>query len=103
MQANWNGLFLAEPRFRVAIIFSVTGVLLQVGLSLLAKPAFTALFNVLFFAALRISLSRANYVMHPPPSPIFSSGILSLELFFIGIICVTLAAAFFLTRWWLQK
>jgi hypothetical protein len=103
MQANWNGLFLAEPRFRVAVIFSVTGVLLQVGLSLLAKPAFTALFNVLFFAALRISLSRANYVMHPPPSPIFSSGILSLELFFIGIICVTLAAAFFLTRWWLQK
>ncbi len=25
MQANWNGLFLAEPRFRVAVIFSVTG------------------------------------------------------------------------------
>ena len=28
MQANWNGLFLAEPRFRIAMIFAVTGVLL---------------------------------------------------------------------------
>jgi len=103
MQANWNGLFLAEPRFRVAVIFSVTGVLLQIGLILLAKPAFTALFNVLFFMALRIGLSRADYVMHPPPSPIFSSGILSLQLFFVGIIFLTMTAAYFLTLWWIQK
>jgi len=103
MQANWNGLFLAEPRFRVAVIFSVTGVLLQIGLTLLAKPAFTALFNVLFFVALRIGLSRADYVMHPPPSPIFSSGVLSLQLFFVGIIFLTMTAAYFLTRWWMQK
>jgi len=100
MQANWNGLFLAEPRFRVAVIFSVTGVLLQIGLILLAKPAFTALFNVLYFIALRIGLSRADYVMHPPPSPIFSSGILSLQLFFVGIIFLTMTAAYFLTLWW---
>ena len=103
MQANWNGLFLSEPRFRLAVIFSVTGVLLQVGLALLAKPAFTALFNVLFFIALTIGLSRAGYVMHPPPSPIFSSGNLSLELFFIGIVILTVTAAYFLTRWWLRK
>jgi hypothetical protein len=103
MQANWNGLFLSEPRFRVAVIFSVAGVLLQVGLILLARPAFTALFNVLFFVALRIGLSRADYVMHPPPSPIFSSGVLALQLFFIGIIFLTMTAAYFLTRWWLQK
>ena len=103
MQANWNGLFLAEPRFRVAVIFSVTGVLLQIGLILLAKPAFTALFNVLYFIALRIGLSRADYVMHPPPSPIFSSGILSLQLFFVGIIFLTMTAAYFLTLWWIQK
>ena len=35
MQSNWNGLFLAEPRFRLAVIFAVTGVLLQVGLWLI--------------------------------------------------------------------
>jgi hypothetical protein len=103
MQANWNGLFLAEPRFRVAVIFSVTGVLLQIGLTLLARPVFTSLFNVLFFAALRIGLARAEYVMHPPPSPIFNSGILSLQLFFVGIIFLTISAAYFMTLWWLQK
>ena len=31
MESNWNGLFLSEPRFRLAVIFAVTGVLLQVG------------------------------------------------------------------------
>lgn len=103
MQANWNELFLAEPRFRVAVIFSVTGILIQVGLTLLARPVFTSLFNVLFFAALRIGLSRADNVMQPPLSPIFSSGILSLQLFFVGIIFLTMAAAYFMTRWWLQK
>ncbi len=103
MQANWNGLFLAEPRFRVAVVFSVTGVLLQIGLRLLSRPVFTSLFNVLFFAALRIGLARADYVMHPPPSPIFSLGILSLQLFFVGIIFLTMSAAYFMTLWWLQR
>ncbi len=103
MQTNWNGLFLTEPRFRVAVIFAATGVLLQMGLALLAKPAFTSLLNVLFFVALWISLSRSGYVMHPPPSPIFSSGSLTLQLFFILITLLTMSAAYFMTRWWLQK
>jgi hypothetical protein len=103
METNWNGLFLSEPRFRIAVIFAVTGVLLQIGLTLLARPVFTSLFNVLFAVALWIGLSRAAYVLHPPPSPIFSSGILSLQLFFIGIIFLTMADAYFMTRWWLQK
>lgn len=103
MQANWNGLFLAEPRFRLAVIFAVTGVLLQIGLTLLSRPVFTALFNVLFFAALEISLRQADYVMHPPPSPIFNSGLLSLELYFLGLLFLTSAAAYFLTRWWLRR
>ena len=103
MQANWNGLFLAEPRFRVAVIFSVTGVLLQVGLALLARPFFTSLLNVLFFAALGIGLSQAGYVMHPPPSPIFTSGNLSLEVFFVLVLLLNLSAAYFMTRVWLQR
>jgi hypothetical protein len=103
MQANWNGLFLAEPRFRVAVIFSVTGFLLQIGLALLSRPLFTSLLNVLFFVALRIGLAQADYVMHPPPSPIFSSGILSLQLYFVGIIFLTMASAYFMTRWWLSR
>ena len=84
------------------MIFAVTGLLLQVGLTLLGRPLFTSLANILFFIALRISLSMAAYVMHPPPSPIFSSGILSLQVYFIGLILLTLLAAYFMTRWWLQ-
>jgi hypothetical protein len=103
MQSNWNGLFLAEPRFRVAVIFSVTGVLLQLGLMLLARPVFTSFFNVLFLAGLRIALSRTAYVLHPPPSPTFSSGNLSLQVFFVIVVLLTMAAAWFMTRWWLQK
>jgi hypothetical protein len=103
MQTNWNGLFTSEPRFRVAVVFAVTGVLLQIGLTLLARPVFTSLFNVLFFAALQIGLSQADTVMHSPPSPIFNSGILSLQLFYVGITFLTMAAAYFMTRWWLQK
>jgi len=103
MQANWNGLFLAEPRFRVAVIFSITGILLQVSLALLARPVITSLFNLLFFTALAIALSQASFVMHPPPSPIFNSGNLSLEAFFIFVILLNLFAAYFMTRWWLQK
>jgi hypothetical protein len=103
MESNWNGLFLSEPRFRIAVIFAVTGVLLQVGMALVGRLPFTALANVLFFCALWITLRQAETVLHPPPSPIFSSGILSLQLFFIGVIFLTMTAAYFLTRWWLQK
>jgi len=103
MQANWNGLFLSEPRFRLAVIFAVAGVLLQIGLTLLARPAFTSLFSVLFFVALRIGLTQVGYVLHPPSSPIFGSGILSFQLFFIGIIFLTMVAAWFMTRWWLSR
>ncbi len=103
MQTNWNELFQADPGFRVAVIFSVTGILLQIGLTLLARPVFTSLFNVLFFVALRIGLSQANYVMHPPTSPILNSGNLSLQVFFLAVLSLNMSAAYFLTRWWLQK
>ena len=103
MQSNWNGLFLVEPRFRVAVVFSVVCILLQTGMSLISNRVFNSLLNILYVIALRIGLSRAVYVMHPPPSPIFKSGILSLQLFFAGVIFLTFCAAYFMTRWWLQK
>jgi hypothetical protein len=103
MQTNWNGLFLAEPRFRLAVIFAVTGILLQVGLALIARPVFTSLGNFLFIVALRIGLSQAESVMHPPPSPIFGSTSTAIQLYFIGLLFLTLAAAYYLTRWWLSR
>ena len=52
MQANWNGLFLAEPRFRLAVIFAVTGVLLQLGLWLMKTDWLTSLTNIIYIVVL---------------------------------------------------
>ncbi|MCS6992523.1 MAG: hypothetical protein N2117_06695 [Anaerolineales bacterium] len=102
MQTNWNGLFLAEPRFRLALTFAVVGVLLQAGLWLMNRPPYTAAANALFIITLRYVFSNATYIMHPPPSPIFSSGLWNVIAFFVALNGLTLLAAFFLTRWFLS-
>jgi len=102
MQANWNGLFLAEPRFRVALTFAVTGLLLQAGLWLLNKAVVTSIANFAFFLALRLVLSGAAYVMHPPPSPIFTSGSLAAIGSFVGLNLLAWAAGYWLTRIFLR-
>jgi hypothetical protein len=101
MQTNWNGLFLSEPRFRLALIFAVTGVLLQVGLWLINLDWVTSLANVIFIVGLRAVFAGADNVMHPPPSPIFNSGNLVIIGFFLALTVLSLLAAFFLTRWFL--
>jgi len=102
MQANWNGLFLAEPRFRLALIFAVSGLLLQIGLWLLNRPWLTSLANLIFVVALRVTFSAARYVMHPPPSPIFDSGNWAIIGFFAALDMLACLAAYFLTRWFLS-
>ena len=98
MQSNWNGLFLAEPRFRLAMIFAVTGVLLQAGLWLINKDWFTSLANVIFIVVLRLIFATADNVMHPPPSPIFNSGNYIIIGFFVAMIVLSLTASYFLAR-----
>jgi hypothetical protein len=103
MQSNWNGLFLAEPRFRLAAIFAVTGVLLQVGLWLINTDWITSAANVLFVIVLRVAFSTAENIMHPPPSPIFNSGNYAMIVFFLALIILSLVAAYFLTRVFLRR
>jgi hypothetical protein len=98
MQSNWNGLFLAEPRFRLAVIFAATGVLLQAGLWLINIDWITSVANLIFITVLRVIFSTAENIMHPPPSPIFSSGNVVIIGFFIALILLTLVAAYFLTK-----
>ncbi len=98
MESNWNGLFLSEPRFRLAVIFAVTGVLLQVGLWIINTNWITSTANILFIVVLRIVFSSASNIMHPPPSPIFNSGNYAIIAFFLALIALTLLAAYFLTR-----
>ena len=102
MQSNWNGLFLAEPRFRLAAIFAVTGVHLQVGLWLVNTDWITSAANLIFIIVLRLIFSTAENIMHPPPSPIFNSGNYVIIGFFLALIALTLLAAYFLTRIFLR-
>jgi hypothetical protein len=103
MEANWNGLFLAEPRFRLALTFAIVSTLMQIGLWLIGINWVTSLANLVFFIALRVVFSTASNVMHPPPSPIFSSGFWDIIIFFVMLNIFAWVAAFFLTRFFLSK
>lgn len=99
MQSNWNGLFLAEPRFRLAVTFAVAGLLMQVGLWLLSTPWLTSAANLVFIVVLRLVFATASNVMHPPPSPIFNSGLWDVIAFFLSLNVLAWLAAYFLARW----
>ena len=101
MQSNWNGLFLAEPRYRLAIMFAVTGVLLQLGLWLFNISWLTSFGNILYIITLRVVFATAQNVMHPPPSPIFNSGLWNIIIFFVGLNILAWIAGYFLTRFFL--
>ncbi|MEK6752934.1 MAG: hypothetical protein AABZ00_11800 [Chloroflexota bacterium] len=101
MQSNWNGLFLAEPRFRLAMMFAVTGILLQIGLWIFNISWLTSLGNIIYIVVLRVIFSTAENIMHPPPSPIFNSGNYVIIGFFVGLNLLALLAAYFLTRFFM--
>ena len=102
MQTNWNGLFLAEPRFRLALTFAVVGVLLQLGLWVINHKVLTAVANIAFIITLRVIFASAANIMHPPPSPIFNSGNYVIIGFFVGLNLLAWLAAYFMTRWFLE-
>ncbi|MCX6068627.1 MAG: hypothetical protein NT121_23255 [Chloroflexi bacterium] len=102
MQSNWNGLFLAEPRFRLALTFAVVGVLLQLGLWIIANNLLTSAANIAYIIVLRIVFASAANIMHPPPSPIFNSGNFAIIGFFVGLNLLAWLAAYFLARWFLS-
>ena len=102
MQSNWNGLFLAEPRFRLALTFAVVGALLQLGLWMMNQKRLTSLANIAFIIVLRAIFATAQNIMHPPPSPIFNSGNYVIIGFFVGLNLLTWVAGYFLTSWFLS-
>lgn len=101
MQTNWNGLFLAEPRWRLALIFSVGGLLLQIGVTLLDAPVWASTANLVYIVALTVALRTAESVMHPS-SPILNSDARRIQIFFLGLLLLTLLAAWQVARWWYQ-
>jgi len=101
MQTNWNGLFLAEPRWRLAIVFALGGLLLQIGVALLEDPAWASVANILYFITLILALTNTPNVMHPP-APILNSEAWRIQLFFSGLLLLTLLAAAQFARWLFQ-
>jgi hypothetical protein len=102
METNWNGLFLAEPRFRLAVIFAIGGLLLQAGLILMEAPIWASLGNLLYLAALLFALGATPNVMHPP-APILNSDARRIQLFFGVLFLLALFAAWHVARWWYRR
>ena len=101
MQANWNGLYLDEPRFRVPLNLAIVGLLLQVGLSFIPEARWTSLANIAYAAALFASMNAAQAVLHPE-SPIFNSGARDIQVFFVALLILLVMAAWQLALAWLQ-
>ncbi|HHH81665.1 MAG TPA: hypothetical protein ENL35_01600 [Chloroflexi bacterium] len=91
MQANWNGLYLAEPRFRIGVDFAISGLLLQIAILLLKRPRLSGGLNSAFAASLFYVLLRADQVMHPP-SPILTSNSSAIRVFFLGMVVILVMA-----------
>jgi hypothetical protein len=97
MQASWNGLYLAEPRWNLGVRFGLAAVLIQAAVSLLRRPRLGSVINLVFVVALAAALSAAPSVMHPS-SPLFTSASPAIRLFFLTLLAVILAAAIWLAR-----
>ena len=92
MQSTWNGLFLSEPRWRLALVFSISGILMQIGLHLIGNLRLVSLGNLVYIGLLIYSLLNTENVMHPA-SPILTSDAWVIRLYFIGLLALTLLAA----------
>jgi hypothetical protein len=98
MQTNWNGLFLAEPRWRFALVFAVGGTIMQVGLVLVEDPRWASVANILYILVLILTLQNIENVMHPT-SPIFNSDATRIQLYFIGLLSLTLLLVWQIASW----
>ena len=91
MRINWGGFFIDEPRWRAGLAFAIIGILLQSGLILLNQPALTSLANIVFAGALLYTLSHITNLLHPD-SPILTSNSRSIQLFFFGLLILSVIA-----------
>lgn len=101
MQANWNGLFLDEPRFRIPLNYAIVGLLLQIGLAFIPAPPWSSIANIIFGVAFFWGMAQVETILHPD-SPIFSSGARDIQVYFLLLFVLLSLSAFFLAYGWLQ-
>jgi hypothetical protein len=99
MQTNWNGLFLAEPRWRLAVIFAFGGLVLQIGLVLVDKAVWDSALNLIFGVILILALQNTQQVMHPP-APMLNSSAWEIQIYFGALVILTFLGAWQVARWW---
>jgi len=97
MQSNWNGLFLAEPRWRFAMIFAITGILLQLGLYFL-PVIWSSVGNIAYVIALFLVMNSTENVMHPP-GPMLESDFGRIQIFFYILTLLLFFTAWQIARW----
>ena len=97
-QLNWGGIYWDEPRWRIPAAFGVATVLVQAALLLFDLPILTLAANFVFGVALWVALANTQNVLHPD-SPIFSSGSLRIEFFFIGLLLLCLFCMLQIAFW----
>lgn len=98
MQVSWNGLFLAEPRFRIPLNFAIIGLIFQMATTLIANPSLSGLVNFLFVGALFWALSGAEYILHPQ-MPILNSQAGVLRYIFFTLVILLCGACWSLADW----
>lgn len=98
MQANWNGIFLDEPRFRIPLNLAVTGLMLQVGVSFFPRW-FASLVNLVFAGALFWIMNGIQTVLHPE-GPIQNSTSAGIQLFFYILLVLMIALAVQIANAW---
>ena len=96
MQMNWNGLYLDEPRWKVGLNFAIVGLLLQLAIWVIQRPAVGSALNGLFFLSLGWTLTQTQQILHPP-SPIMESDSLNIRIFFIVLLVLVLHSGWFFT------
>ncbi len=101
MQTNWNGLFLAEPRFRLAAVFAIGGLLLQAGVTLMEDPVWASGANLVYAVAIMLALRLTPNVMHPA-APIVNSDAWRIQLYFAMLLLLALLAGWQVARWFRQ-
>ena len=98
MQANWNGIFLQEPRWRASFDFAIIALLIQFAIVLMQRPVISSILNVVYFITLGWTLYGTEQVMHPN-SPITSSNSITIQSFFIILLILCLVSGWSLTNW----
>jgi len=97
MQSSWNGLYLAEPRWRLGVRFGVAALLLQVAVAMLHRTRLGSGLAIAFFGLLTAALLTTPAVMHPS-SPVFSSESIAMRASFLALLACAAASAACLAR-----